>query len=125
MTRRALGRNINREIYVIVNNDLTPPHHNLRPRVTDIGGAAVSSLIRGSAVGDVYRLFANAQRDDIAFNVTWIPPETPCPEPTEDFDRAFMQCLFDFGGRLFEGGDLWSDRPPFFETRIPDHQDPS
>jgi hypothetical protein len=124
LTRRALGRNLDREVYVIVNNNLLPPYQSLRPRVTAIGGAAVSSLIRGSAIGDVYRLHAIAQRDGIGFHVTAIPAEIPCPDPTEDFDRAFMHCLFDFGGRLFDSGDLWSDAPPFFASRLPDPQDP-
>jgi hypothetical protein len=120
LTRKAFGRNINRELYVIVNNNILPPYQELRPRVTDIGGAAVSSLIRGSAVGDVYRLHAIAQRDDIGFHFTSIPAETPCPEPTEDFDRVFMHCLFEFGGQLFDSGKLWSDVPPFFIADIPD-----
>lgn len=90
----------------------------MRPRIFDIGGAAVSSLIRGSGVGDVYRLYAIAQRDEIAFNVTWIPPETPCPAPVEDFDRAFMKCLFDHAGDLFRAGRLWRDAPRFFATTL-------
>jgi predicted acylesterase/phospholipase RssA len=120
LTRRTLGRNLDRDVYVIVNNNLVPPYQSLRPRVAAIGGAAVSSLIRGSAIGDVYRLHAIAQRDGIGFHVTAVPAEVPCPEPTEDFDRAFMQCLFDFGGRLFDSGGLWSDAPPFFATHLPD-----
>jgi predicted patatin/cPLA2 family phospholipase len=115
-TRAALGRNLDRRLWVIVNNDLVPPHQQLRPRIFDVGGAAVSSLIRGSGVGDVYRLYAIAQRDDIAFNVTWIPPETPCAAPEEDFDRAFMTCLYDHAGELFREGQLWRNAPPFFAT---------
>jgi predicted acylesterase/phospholipase RssA len=118
-TRQVLGRNIDRRIWVIVNNDLEPPHRALRPRITDIGGAAVSSLIRGSGVGDVYRLHAIAERDDIDFNVTWIPPDIPCPAPVEDFDRAFMACLFDAAGDLFRSGRLWRDTPPFFARTLP------
>jgi hypothetical protein len=91
----------------------------VRPRLPNIGEAAVSSLIRGSGTGDVYRLFAIAQRDDIHFNVTWIPPETPCPAPTEDFDRAFMACLYDFAGDWFRSGEAWRATPPFFSTELP------
>lgn len=125
MTRRALGRNIDREVYVIVNNSILPAKETLRPRLTDIGAAAVSSLIRGSAIGDVYRLYAIARRDEVGFNVTSIPAEVPCPAPTETFDRVFMACLFDFGGKLFESGELWQDGPPFFTTELPDAADPS
>ena len=125
MTRRALGRNLDCDVCVIVNNNLAAPYQTLRQRVADIWGAAVSSLIRGSTGGDVYRLHTIAQRDSIGFHVTAMPAVIPCPDPVEEFDRAFMQCLFDFGGRLFDGGDLWSDAPPFFASSLPDPQDPS
>jgi len=118
-TRRVLGRNIDRRLWVIVNNDLEPPHQVVKPRITSIGGAAVSSLIRGSGTGDLYRLFAIAQRDEITFEATWIPPEIPCPDPKEDFDKAFMKCLYDFGGDYFRGGKLWRTKPPFFATELP------
>jgi len=119
-TRAVFGRNFDRRLWVIVNNDLSPPHHAVRPRLPAIGEAAVSSLIRSSGTGDVYRLYAIAERDDIAFNVTWIPPETPCAPPTEDFDRAFMACLYAFAGDWFRSGAAWRDAPPFFATDLPD-----
>ena len=114
VTRHYLGRNIDRRLWVIVNNDLEPPHNIVDPRITSIGGAAVSSLIRGSGSGDVYRLYAIAQRDEIDFHVGWIPGEVPCAPPTEDFDTVFMACLYKHGGELFRRGELWRDSPPFF-----------
>lgn len=119
-TELIFGRNFDRRLWIIVNNDLTPPHSIVRPRLPAIGEAAVSSLIRGSGTGDVYRLYAIAQRDDIEFDVTWIPPETPCPPPKEDFDRAFMECLFNFAGDYFRSGNAWDDKPPFFATELPE-----
>lgn len=113
-TVAVLGRNIDRRLWVIVNNDLEPPRRQISPRLPAIGAAAVSSLIRGSGVGDVYRLYAITERDDIEFNVAWIPPATPCPEPTEDFDRTFMACLYGHGGDLLRAGTLWRETPPFF-----------
>jgi len=114
LTREVLGQNIDRRIWVIVNNDLEPPHHIVQPRITSIGDAAVSSLIRANGTGDVYRLFAIAQRDEIDFNVTWIPGEIPCDDPQEDFDKIFMRCLFEVGRDLFRQGELWRQGPPFF-----------
>lgn len=116
LTRRALGRNLDRRLWVIVNNDLEPPHRSIRPRITDIGGAAVSSLIRSSGTGDTYRLYAIAQRDEIVFHVGWIPNEVPCPDPQEDFDKVFMRCLFDVGGEAFRTETLWRNEPPFFSV---------
>lgn len=114
ITRKVLGRNLDRRVWVIVNNGLQPPYQTIRPRITTIGNAAVSSLIRGSGVGDVYRLYTIAKRDEIDFNATWIPTDIPCPDPVEDFDTAFMTCLYGVGGELFRRGDLWHNAPPFF-----------
>ncbi len=117
-TIEALGRNLDRHLYLIMNNDLSPPYQQINPRIGDIGSAAVSSLIRGSGIGDLYKLYLISQRDDIAFDVGWIPAQVPCPDPAPAaiFDRAFMKCLFDFGGELFREGKLWRDLPPFYAT---------
>ena len=114
LTKAALGRNIDRRLWVIINNDLEPPHQTISPRIGPIGKAAVSSLIRGSGVGDVYRLYALARRDEIDFKVGWIPTVVPCKEPTEDFDKPFMACLFNFAGERFSSGKLWQNVPPFY-----------
>ncbi|WP_211907428.1 patatin-like phospholipase family protein [Pikeienuella piscinae] len=119
-TRRILGRDLDRRVWVVVNNDLAPPHSTVRARLPAIGFAAVSSLIRGSGTGDVYRLYAIAQRDKVDFNVTWIPPEIPCPDPDEQFDPSFMSCLYEFAGDYFRTGEAWRDAPPFFATGLPD-----
>lgn len=114
LTRRHLGRNVDRRLYVMINNrvlvaDATP----VRPRIGPIGEAAVSSLIRGSGIGDAYKLYVIAQRDDIRYRVAWIPNQVPCTS-NEMFDPTYMRCLFDFGGAQVRAGRLWSDLPPYF-----------
>ncbi len=121
LTREALGRNVDRRMWVIVNNDLTPPHQKVKPRLPNIAGAAVSSLLRGSGSGDLYRLYAVALRDGMDYNATWIPTGTGCPAPTEDFDKAFMQCLFEFGRQYFNSGKLWYKGPPNFALPADSH----
>lgn len=113
-TRAILGSNLHRRLWAIVSNDLEPPHLTIRSRLPSIGEAAVSSHIPGSGIGDVYRLYTISRRDEIDFQVTWIPSETPCPTPQEDFDVAFMKCLYNFAREDFLNGDVWRDRPPFF-----------
>jgi predicted acylesterase/phospholipase RssA len=113
LTRQALGRNLDRVLWVIMNNRVLAEHAPVRPRIQAIGGAAVSSLIRGSGVGDIYKLYLIAQRDEIGFRATWIPPRTPCVS-NEAFDPVYMRCLFDFAGAEFRRGELWSTLPPYF-----------
>lgn len=111
-TVAALGQNLERRLYLIMNNDLAPPYAPIRPRIGDIGGAAVSSLIRGSGAGDLYKLYLVAERDDIVFQAGWIPPDVPCPDPQETFDPVFMQCLYGVGADLLRTGRLWRELPP-------------
>jgi predicted patatin/cPLA2 family phospholipase len=117
-TRRYLGRNIDRRLNVLVNNQVLPEYEQVRPRLGPVGGRAVSALIRGSGIGDAYKLFAIAQRDGIAFNVAWIPREVPCTS-NEPFDPVYMRCLFDFGAARMRAGRLWSDLPPYFVREAP------
>ena len=114
LTEKALGRNVERHLYLIMNNDLLPPYAPVRPRILKVGGAAVSALIRGSGTGDLYKLYLIAERDDIDYSVGWIPPRVPCEPPAEAFDRVFMRCLFEVGEELFRSGELWRDLPPYF-----------
>lgn len=114
LTRAIIGRDIDRRLWVIMNNNLEPPHRSIRPRINRIAAASISSLIRGSGTGDIFRLYAVAERDAIDFNVTWVPSETGCAEPSEAFDPAFMACLHNAGMQEFKGGALWRKAPPFF-----------
>ncbi|WP_340108631.1 patatin-like phospholipase family protein [Pikeienuella sp. HZG-20] len=114
VTVAALGRNLDRRLYLIMNNDLAPPYAPVRPRIGDIGGAAVSALIRGSGTGDLYKIYLIAERDEIAFKAGWIPAELPCSDPQEAFDKVFMSCLYKVGADLFRSGELWRDLPPNF-----------
>ena len=113
LTRQQIGRNIDRRMWVIVNNQVMTTHAPVRPRLFSIGGASVSSLIRGSAVGDLYKLFLIAERDEVAYRAAWIPRGMPCT-PTEEFDPVYMRCLFNFGAAEMRRGALWSELPPYF-----------
>jgi hypothetical protein len=122
LIRQEFGKEIELQLYVIVNNDLTPAYDAVKPRIADIGGDAVSSLIRGSGTGDLYRIWAITERDHIAYNAAWAPDEVDCPKPKEQFDPAFMKCLYEIGRRMYGSGDLWRHAPPFFrpgETGAP------
>ena len=114
LTEEVLGHNIDRHLYLIMNNDLTPPYAPIKPRIANIGGAAVSALIRGSGTGDLYKIYVVAERDEIEFSVGWIPAELPCAQPSESFDPVFMRCLFRTGEDLFRSGGLWRDLPPYY-----------
>jgi hypothetical protein len=113
LTREYLGHDIDRDLYVIVNNRIQPPYEIVRPRINKIGDASVSSLIASQGIGDIYKLYAITRRDDMGFHVVWIP-ESFREEPDEPFDPVYMRKLYDFGRGLAAGNNFWRTHPPYF-----------
>ena len=111
---RAVGVEIDRSIYIVINNKLVKAYDPVKPRVMAIAGRAVGSLIGGSGTGDLYKIFAIAERDDIALNIVWIPTEFDV-ESTEAFDPVYMKALYELGYEYGLAGDRWIERPPDFE----------
>lgn len=107
---KALGVPVDRRIYAVINNKLTKPYAPVRPRLASIAGASASSLLGGAGGGDLYRIFAIAQRDGIDMNIVAIPREFDM-EATEIFDPVYMSALFDLGYDYGLAGDRWSSRP--------------
>ncbi|MEM7498397.1 MAG: patatin-like phospholipase family protein [Pseudomonadota bacterium] len=104
------GANVDRDVYVVINNKLRKPYDPVRPRIFSIAGRAASSLIGGSGTGDIYRIFAVAERDGIDFNVIAIPTEFDA-EAEDLFDPVYMGALYDLGFEYGEAGDRWSPYP--------------
>lgn len=110
----AVGARFDRSIYVIMNNKLRKPYDPVRPRVVSIAGSALSSLLGGAGSGDVYKIYAIAERDGIELNVLAVPTDFD-REPQEAFDRDYMKALYDVGYEIGLAGDGWSPTPPEFE----------
>ena len=106
-----IGVPVKRVVYVIVNNKLEKPYEPVRPRIFSIAGKAASSLIGGSGSGDLYRIFAVAQRDGLDLNILGIPQDFDA-EPTEMFDPVYMQALYELGYGIGLEGEAWSPYPP-------------
>lgn len=119
LTRQHLGRNLNRRLWVLVNNQVLPDFEQVRPRITAVGARSVSSLIRGSGIGDLYKLYMIAERDEAQYRAAWIPPDTGCPASDDMFDQVYMRCLMELGASKVRAGTLWSDLPPYFVRPAP------
>jgi predicted acylesterase/phospholipase RssA len=100
-----------RKLYVIRNARLDPDWADTKRVTMDIAGRAVSSLIQNQGVGDIYRIYATAERDGVDFNVAYIPAsfDVPLPEP---FDQHYMRELFKLGYELARSGYAWNKTPP-------------
>lgn len=112
---KELGIDIDRTIYLIINNNLEKPYEPVDLGVLSIAGKAVSSLIGGSGTGDLYKIYTVAVRDDIDFRLLWVPKSFEV-EAEEAFDLVYMRALYEVGHEIGLNGAPWRDAPPNFTT---------
>lgn len=110
----ASGVAFDRDLYIVMNNQLDKPYDPVRPRVLSIAGKAASSLLGGSGTSDLYKIFAVAQRDGIDLNILAIPTEFDL-EAKEAFDPVYMKALYDLGYEIGLEGGRWSPYPPDYD----------
>lgn len=104
-------RGAERTLYVVRNGKVTQRYKTVRPRLAAIASRSISTLVTAQGVGDLYRLYAHALRDGIAFRAIWVP-EHFTMEEAEPFDPDFMQALFKLGFDMGRGGIPWATQPP-------------
>jgi predicted acylesterase/phospholipase RssA len=102
-----------RKLYVIRNARLDPEWASVERRAMSIGERAISSLIHTQGIGDLYTMYLTCQRDDVDFNLAYIPPSFNAPH-REDFDTEFMRALFRTGFDMAAKGYPWEKTPPGF-----------
>jgi hypothetical protein len=100
-----------RTLYIIRNSRLDADWAQVQRRTLKIMGRAVSSLIQSQGRGDLYSIYVLTQRDGIGYNLAFIPKDFNAPHP-KDFDRGYMNALFDRAYTLAEKGYSWQDHPP-------------
>jgi predicted acylesterase/phospholipase RssA len=109
----AVGVTRQRTLYIIRNARLDPDWAQVERRTMNIGGRAVSSLIHTQGIGDLYRIYATAERDGVDFNLAFIPATFNAPH-TAEFDNAYMRQLYATGYDLALKGLPWAKVPPGF-----------
>lgn len=112
---RAAGVERTRRAYIIRNARLDPNWSQVDRRTLTIAGRAISSLIATQGIGDLYRLYMNAQRDGVDYNLAFIPA-TFTALAKEEFDKVYMGQLFQVGYDLGKKGYPWHKTPPLYES---------
>jgi hypothetical protein len=101
-------------VYVLRNGMLDPRWKTIEPSVLGLAGRTLDSLIRTQGLGDVARIFLDTLEEGMDYNLTFIPDDFDL-EPTEPFDREYMQALFKVGRERALHGEPWQSHPPGFE----------
>jgi hypothetical protein len=100
-----------RRLYIIRNARLDPDWAEVERRTLSIAERAIESLIQTQGIGDLYKIYAETQRDGIDFNLAYIPKSFFAPHK-EDFDTDYMRKLFQTGYGLAARGYPWKKLPP-------------
>lgn len=100
-----------RRLYLIRNARLDPDREEVERSTLSIAGRAISALIQAQGVGDLYKIFTIAQRDELDYNLAYIPKDFKALH-NEEFDKAYMQQLFQTGYELASKGYEWKKVPP-------------
>jgi predicted acylesterase/phospholipase RssA len=101
-----------RKAYLIRNARLDAEWAEVERRTLSIAGRAVSTMIHYSGSNDVLRIYFITQRDEVDYNLAYIGSDFTAPR-AGDFDRAYMNALFDYAYEQARRGYEWRKAPPF------------
>ena len=110
-----LGLTGSQHLYIVFNGSLEQKREIVDTTIFAISTRSIRTLIKNQGVGDLYKMYLFAQKNDIAYRLTSIPLEFS-EEPGEMFDREYMHALFDLGFQRGQRPDLWQHKPPEFQT---------
>jgi predicted acylesterase/phospholipase RssA len=102
-----------RKLYLIRNQQALPEWQYVKPQLKYIASRGIDSLLKSQGLGDLYRLYVYAQRDEFDYNLAFIPADFQA-EHTSEFDTAYMNKLFDLAYNLARSGYKWHKYPPGF-----------
>lgn len=108
-------KNRQRSLYIIRNDLVKPEWDNVKPRLGNIAGRAISTLVKTHGEGDLYRIYVLTLRDKIDYNLASIPKEVGADTGEGMFNQAFMQKLFDLGFEMAKNGYPWDKYPPGYQ----------
>ena len=108
---RKLGRKVQRRLWVVRNGKLEPEYSSTEPGALAISQRSIETLTKYQSIGDLNRIYHNAQTEGIDFNLIAIPQGFSAPRP-QPFDRGYMSALFDKGFELGKAGAHWTKAPP-------------
>src|SRR5690606_6118762 len=100
-----------RRLYIVRNGRVTPEFQVVKASTLAIAGRSISTLIKTQGIGDLYQMHASAKRNDIDYNLAYIPGDFP-DTSTEAFDPVYMSRLFELGTKLGRSGGAWTKTPP-------------
>jgi hypothetical protein len=98
-------------LYVVRNSKTKPEWATTEAGLKSITERAMNTIIKNQGVGDLYRIYTLSKIDGVDFNLAVIPGDFMVARQ-EEFDRNYMNQLFDRGYDLGSHGYPWKKYPP-------------
>ncbi len=102
-----------RTAYLIRNAREDPEWADVERRTLSIAGRAVSTMIHSSGSNDLLRIYLLSRLEGIDYNLAYIGSDFSAPHAGE-FDKAYMNALFDYAYQQARRGYPWRKEPPDF-----------
>lgn len=107
----------NRQAYIIRNARLDPEWENTQRKTFSIVARAIAQLLQAQGMGDLTRIYMVTQKDNIGFNLAYIPPSFDY-EHKQEFDQDYMRALFALSESMAIAGYKWDHYPPGFKEAV-------
>jgi predicted acylesterase/phospholipase RssA len=106
------ARKVPAQLYVIINNRLTPDFEVVEGATLPVLGRSLSTLIKTHSRLTLVATEEFARNQHIGFNLTYIADDFP-REPKPSFETAYMRSVYDYGYQKAQSGHLWANSIPF------------
>jgi len=100
-------------IYVIRNGYLDARWAQVDLNLSSIILSSLDTIIRTQGIGDLYRIYLGALRDEANYQLAYVPSDFEF-KSTEMFDSKYMQALFEYAYEKAKRGYPWESSPPGF-----------
>jgi predicted acylesterase/phospholipase RssA len=115
--RAGVGRGVGREeLYVVHNGQLLPKPRETPRSLRGIGIRAFESASKSAVVGDLIRIYAVTQWEQVGYNWITIPEDVEL-SGNELFDPVTMGKLFELGQQSAQADAPWFTDPPGLRWR--------
>lgn len=104
-----------RQAFIIRNAPIAVDQAKTSVNSLDVLNRSYKKIIQAQGVGNLYQIYQIANRDNVGFNLAFIGDDFKMDHPAE-FDKAYMEALFDYGYQKAMNGYPWSKNPPGLEN---------
>lgn len=113
---RRYIENLQTDLYIVRNSSMQPEWSQVARQTMKIGHSAIEAMTHTLGNRDIHRIFFQAKRDGINFNLAAIDSDFR-EKNHMGFDTAYMRSLFEYGYKKALNGYPWKKVPPGLSVR--------